>query len=185
MVAISSLACPRQLQSIFISQYNLTSGFTIKFTNRKFMFAKLAVALALVMLTGTVQSAGPAKETSIDLYCKSLAFGFIDTHKFLVPTVGSNDKVNKVGADMERTCANAPAPAPLVVATMAPNQIAMVACLGFSTGAQLAHQVGMPAEAYATLEKRRMFAGAACQTNAKKFQNDIFKKGPDYVLKQT
>jgi hypothetical protein len=126
----------------------------------------------------------PNRQTAIDLYCKSLAFGFIDTYKFLVPTSGSNDKVNKVGADMERTCADAPAPAPLAVATMPPMQIAMVACLGFSTGAQLAHQVGMPAEAYATLEKRRMFAGAACQANPKKFQNDIFKNGPDYVLKQ-
>lgn len=148
------------------------------------MYTKLAVALALVILTGTARASEAVKQTSVDLYCKSLAFGFIDTYKFLVPASGSNDKLNKAGADMERTCADAPAPAPLAVATMPPAQIAWLGCLGFSTGAQLAHQVGMPTEPYATLDKRRSFAGAACQANPKKFQNDIFKKGPDYVLKQ-
>lgn len=148
------------------------------------MYAKLAVALALVILTGTARASGAVKQTSVDLYCKSLAFGFIDTYKFLVPASGSDEKLIKAGSDMERTCADAPAPAPLTVSKMPPAQIALLACLGFSTGAQLAHQVGMPTEPYGTLEKRRNFAGAACQANPKKFQSDIFKKGPDFVLKQ-
>lgn len=147
------------------------------------MKPKKIIALVALLLAGSAQSAEVGKETSVNLYCKSMTFGFIDTYRYL-GAKSSPAKINETEAAMEKTCSDGPAPAPVAVATMTSKQIALVSCLGFATGAQLAHQVGLPAESYALLSKRRDFAANACGLNPKKFQSDILKFGPDYVLTQ-
>ena len=144
----------------------------------------IAPLLVLLMATGSsVRAAAPSQETSVDLYCKSLSFGFMDTYRFLNPQQ-NEAKLNTAGIAMEQSCRNAPTIAPMKVSSMKPSDITTMSCLGFATGAQLAHQVGRPAESYSLLSKRRDFALGACQKDPKRFQDDVFKRGPDFVLTQ-
>jgi len=142
----------------------------------------LATVLTPLMTTGA-HAAETTAETSVDLYCKSLSFGFMDTYRYL-HTKQNERKLESVGIAMEESCRLAPSVAPLKVANMKPAQITVITCFGFATGAQLAHQVGLPAESYAMLSKRRDFAVNACRSGPKRFQEDVFKRGPDYVLSQ-
>lgn len=136
-----------------------------------------------MLATCNVQAAAATQETSVDLYCKSLSFAFIDVYRYLNATSNSA-KLENTGTAMEESCRNSPAIAPVPLVSMKPSQVTVVSCLGFATGAQLAHQVGLPTESYAMLSKRRDFALAACQSNPKRFQADVLKHGPDYVLQQ-
>lgn len=149
------------------------------------MSVKIIFVLIAPMLTSVALSAEKIlKETSVDLYCKSLVFGYIDTRKHLGTLTNNDEKFNKTAVAMEKFCRDTPAPKPVPAATMSPTQIALASCVGFAGGAQLAHQLNVPSESYTVLDKRRNFAMKACESNPKRFQNDIFEKGPDYVLTQ-
>jgi len=159
----------------------MTTAFT---THLKVSMRFLAPLLALFMaMSSGTRAAAPSQETSVDLYCKSLSFGFMDTYRFL-NSRQDEAKLNKAGVAMEQSCRNAPTIAPMKMTSMKPSDIATMSCLGFATGAQLAHQVGRPAESYSVLSKRRDFALGACQKDPKRFQDDVFKRGPDFVLTQ-
>jgi len=159
------------------------TNLSCSFLARSLCTVAILVVALLLLTSGSAQAAATNRETSVDLYCKSLSFGFIETYRYLNKK-RNETKLEDTGIAMEKTCRNAPSVAPVAVSDMTRAQIDVISCMGFATGAQLAHQVGQPTEPYGLLNKRREFALNACQAKPKQFQDDVFKHGPDYVLKQ-
>jgi hypothetical protein len=92
--------------------------------------------------------------------------------------------MRKMTKDMEDGCKTTPAPAMLPLSSMTSEQVGAISCLAFAEGAYVAHTLGRPHESYDKLSTRRTFAQHACLANPKRFKDDIFRLGPDYVLKQ-
>lgn len=144
--------------------------------------------LLLVTLSLTIHGTSMAKEapaqTSAELYCKAMPFAFIETFKYLGTGKVTEEKMYKTADEMEAACNNGPAPGATSVRSMSAKEIVAVSCLGFAEGVYIAYTLGVPVEPYRLLLKRRTFAANACASSPKKFQEDIFKRGPDYVLGQ-
>lgn len=143
----------------------------------------LTTTLCLASLGTSIAKEAPA-QTSAELYCKAMPFAFIDTFKYLGTGKVSEEKMYKTAEEMEAACNSGPAPGATSVRSMTAQEIVTVSCLGFAEGVYIAYTLGVPLEPYKLLLKRRTFAANACASNPRKFQDDIFKRGPDYVLKQ-
>ncbi|CAE6754715.1 hypothetical protein [Paraburkholderia aspalathi] len=142
-------------------------------------------ALVFAMLS-TVGTAGNAAErTSVDLYCRSMVNALIDTLQFVSKKPIPLERLKQEEKAMSQFCLATPAVSPKPISRMSSNDIALVSCVGFAEGAYIAYQPkGAPDEPYSMLKARREFAANSCASNPKAFQDDIFRHGPDYVLKQ-
>lgn len=129
-------------------------------------------------------SSASREKTSVDLFCKSMSFGFADTFKFLGHKPDHGEQFEKAILDMEKVCVQSPTANPMLQKNMDNKLISGLSCLGFAQGAYIAHTLGLPDPSYSQLEKERVFFANACEKNPQKFQDDIFRKGPIYTLKQ-
>jgi len=141
--------------------------------------------IAIALLTLCPHAVEAAEQTSVDLYCQTMVSTLIETIEYIskkpIP-VQSLQKVEKPMLDM---CLSTPAMAPKKLSSMLPGEISIVSCIGFAEGAYIAYQPkGAPDEPHSVLKARREFAANACSSNPRKFREDIFRRGPDFAMRQ-
>ncbi len=143
------------------------------------------IALQITLLFLNSQTAGAEERTSVDLYCQSMITSVIDTTQYVTKKKIPVGKLQQTEKGMSDFCLAKPAMKSKLISNMSGQEIAIVSCVGFAEGAYIAYQPkGAPDEPSSKLVARREFAFKACASNPKKFQEDIFRRGPDYVTTQ-
>ncbi|VVD29130.1 exported protein of unknown function [Paraburkholderia dioscoreae] len=142
-----------------------------------------ALQVALLLLNSQLVSA--AERTSVDLYCQTMVTSVIDTSQYVTKKKIPLEQLQRAEKDMSDLCLATPAMESKRISNMSGQEIAIVSCVGFAEGAYIAYQPkGAPDEPYSKQMARREFAFKACASNPKKFQDDIFRRGPDYATTQ-
>ena len=154
-------------------------------TITKIMKLETFFALPITLLFLNSQPVNAEERTSIDLYCQTMIASFIETTQYVTKKKIPLETLQRTEKGMSDLCLATPAIKSKRISSMSSSEIAVMSCVGFAEGAYIAYQPkGAPDEPFSKLMTRREFAFKACASNSKKFQEDIFRHGADYVITQ-